>query len=162
MSIATELTRAAQNAASVNAAKTAIASAITAKGGTVGTSDGLADFPAAIAAIPSGGGATEWGSYKTIHVIEVTSGQNTVSNSLNLYEYFKALIPDGAYFVAMTLLDDDVALEYNEYVCGIGSVETNSGWRYRNGTISSGVMWHNTSFDAVLPVGRRYALFYAL
>ena len=56
MSVDTELTRAAQNAASVNAAKAAIASAITAKGGTVGASDGLADFPTAIAGIPSGGG----------------------------------------------------------------------------------------------------------
>lgn len=53
MSISTELTRAAQNAASVNAAKAAIASAITAKGGTVGQSDGLENFPAAIAGIPS-------------------------------------------------------------------------------------------------------------
>lgn len=55
MSIATELTRMAQNAASVDAAKTAIASAITAKGGTVGQSDGLEDFPDAIEGIPSGG-----------------------------------------------------------------------------------------------------------
>lgn len=58
MSVDTELTRMAQNAASVNAAKSAIASAITAKGGTVGASDGLEDFSAAIAALPSGGGVS--------------------------------------------------------------------------------------------------------
>lgn len=39
----------------IQAAKTAIASAITAKGGTVAAADGLADFATAIAAIPSGG-----------------------------------------------------------------------------------------------------------
>lgn len=75
MSIATELTRMAQNAASVNAAKTAIASAITAKGGTVGASDGLEDFPAAIAGIPSGG----------IHFEEVEvqgSGANSITVSI--------------------------------------------------------------------------------
>lgn len=55
MSISTELTRMAQNAASVAAAKAAIASAITSKGGTVGASDGLLDFPDAIVAIPGGG-----------------------------------------------------------------------------------------------------------
>lgn len=60
MSVDTELTRAAQNAASVDAAKSAIASAITAKGGTVGASDGLENFPAAIAGIPSGGTTLYW------------------------------------------------------------------------------------------------------
>ena len=161
MSLSPYVERIAEATQGIQAAKAAIASAITAKGGTVGASDGLADFPSAIAGIPSGGGATEWGSLKTIHVIEVTSGQNTVDNALNLFEYFNALIPDGAYFVAMTLLDDDVALEYSEYVCGIGFVQSNAGWRHRNGTLSR-TEWGNHGYTAVLPVGRRYALFYVV
>ena len=40
----------------VKAAKTAIGSAITTKGGTVGANDGLEDFASDIASIPSGGG----------------------------------------------------------------------------------------------------------
>lgn len=44
----------AQNLARLTAARTAIASAITAKGGTVTSGDGLEEFPADIATIPSG------------------------------------------------------------------------------------------------------------
>lgn len=56
MSLSPYVERIAEATQGIQAAKAAIASAITAKGGTVGTSDGLADFPAAIAGIPSGGG----------------------------------------------------------------------------------------------------------
>lgn len=44
-----------ENVNRVKAAKTAIGNAITAKGGTVGVNDGLEDFAADIASIPSGG-----------------------------------------------------------------------------------------------------------
>lgn len=44
-----------ENVNRVKAAKTAIANAITAKGGTVGANDGLEDFASDIATIPSGG-----------------------------------------------------------------------------------------------------------
>lgn len=44
-----------ENVNRVKAAKTAIGAAITAKGGTVGANDGLEDFAADIATIPSGG-----------------------------------------------------------------------------------------------------------
>lgn len=46
----------AENLQRLKAAKTAIGSAITAKGGTVGANDGLEEFAADIATIPSGGG----------------------------------------------------------------------------------------------------------
>lgn len=46
----------AQNLQRLIDAKTAIANAITAKGGTVGESDGLEDFASDISTIPSGGG----------------------------------------------------------------------------------------------------------
>lgn len=55
MSIATEITRLNGNLDSLSDAKTAIASAITTKGGTVASSDGFADFATDIASIPSGG-----------------------------------------------------------------------------------------------------------
>ena len=45
-----------ENVNRVKAAKTAIANAITAKGGTVSSGDGLEDFASDIASIPSGGG----------------------------------------------------------------------------------------------------------
>lgn len=51
----------AQNLARLQAARTAIATAITAKGGTVTVGDGLEDFPADIATIPSGGGTVRSG-----------------------------------------------------------------------------------------------------
>lgn len=44
-----------ENVNRVKAAKTAIGNAITAKGGTVGANDGLEDFAADVATIPSGG-----------------------------------------------------------------------------------------------------------
>ena len=47
-----------ENVNRVKAAKTAIGAAITAKGGTVGANDGLEDFAADIATIPSGGGGS--------------------------------------------------------------------------------------------------------
>ena len=47
-----------ENVNRVKAAKTAIASAITAKGGTVGANDGLEDFATDIGTIPSGGGGS--------------------------------------------------------------------------------------------------------
>jgi hypothetical protein len=47
----------AQNLARLIEAKTDIADAITAKGGTVGANDGFEEFPADIATIPSGGGS---------------------------------------------------------------------------------------------------------
>lgn len=56
MSIATEITRLNGNLDSLSDAKTAIASAITTKGGTVASGDGFADFATDIASIPSGGG----------------------------------------------------------------------------------------------------------
>ena len=46
----------AQNLARLQTARTAIANAITAKGGTVNNGDGFEQFPADIASIPSGGG----------------------------------------------------------------------------------------------------------
>jgi len=49
----------AENLARLQAARTAIGAAITAKGGTVDSGDGFEEFPADIAAIPSGGGATK-------------------------------------------------------------------------------------------------------
>ena len=48
----------AQNLARLVASKTAIAQAITEKGGTVGVNDGFEDFSTAIGTIPSGGGGT--------------------------------------------------------------------------------------------------------
>lgn len=56
MSIATELTRLNTNKEALTTAKTAIASAITTKGGTVTSGDGFEDFATDIASIPSGGG----------------------------------------------------------------------------------------------------------
>ena len=47
-----------ENVNRVKAAKTAIANAITAKGGTVSSGDGLEDFASDIATIPSGGGSS--------------------------------------------------------------------------------------------------------
>jgi hypothetical protein len=46
----------AQSLGRLQTAKIAIGDAITAKGDTVSTGDGLEDFPADIATIPSGGG----------------------------------------------------------------------------------------------------------
>ena len=46
----------AQNLARLVASKTAIAQAITEKGGTVGETDGFEEFPIAIGTIPAGGG----------------------------------------------------------------------------------------------------------
>ena len=51
-------------------AKTAIASAITAKGGTVTTGDGFEAFPADIAAIPSGGGGGDADTGKPVRFID--------------------------------------------------------------------------------------------
>ena len=51
-------------------AKTAIGSAIVTKGGTVGANDGLEEFAADIATIPSGGG-----------------GGSSTSNAVNFYDY---------------------------------------------------------------------------
>ena len=48
-----------ENVNRVKAAKTAIANAITAKGGTVSSGDGLEDFASDIASIPSGGGGSD-------------------------------------------------------------------------------------------------------
>ena len=48
-----------ENVNRVKAAKTAIANAITAKGGTVSSGDGLEDFASDIASIPSGGGGSQ-------------------------------------------------------------------------------------------------------
>lgn len=55
MSIASEITRLNTNAAAVSSAKSAIASAITAKGGTVAVGDGLSDFADDILSIPTTG-----------------------------------------------------------------------------------------------------------
>lgn len=52
MSIASQIT-------ALTADKSAIASAITAKGGTVASDDGFDDFATAIASIPSGGGSLD-------------------------------------------------------------------------------------------------------
>lgn len=55
MSLSPYVERIAEATQSIQAAKTAIASAITAKGGAVRTSDGFEDFSSAIAEIPDGG-----------------------------------------------------------------------------------------------------------
>lgn len=49
----------AENLQRLQTAKTAIGNAITAKGGTVGASDGLEEFASDIATIPSGGGGSQ-------------------------------------------------------------------------------------------------------
>ena len=56
--INTNLTDLTNNADRIAVATSTIASAITAKGGTVGANDGLEDFAADIASIPSGGGGS--------------------------------------------------------------------------------------------------------
>ena len=48
-----------ENVNRIKAAKTAIANAITAKGGTIASGDGLEDFANDIATIPSGGGGVD-------------------------------------------------------------------------------------------------------
>lgn len=60
----------AQNLARLQAAKTAIGAAITAKGGTVASGDGLEEFATDIGTIPSGGG-----------------GGGTTPNAVNFYDY---------------------------------------------------------------------------
>ena len=60
----------AQNLARLQAAKTAIGAAITAKGGTVASGDGLEEFATDIGTIPSGGG-----------------GGGTTSDAVNFYDY---------------------------------------------------------------------------
>lgn len=72
----------------VAAAKTAIGNAIAAKGGTVGANDGLEEFAADIATIPSGGennakfvaDLPEF-SMAALESVEIPEGVTTISNS---------------------------------------------------------------------------------
>jgi hypothetical protein len=63
----------------VKAAKTAIGSAITAKGGTVGADDGLEEFASDIATIPSGGVG------HTVVITTIPNAEVTLSNLDNTY-----------------------------------------------------------------------------
>ena len=72
-----------ENVNRVKAAKTAIGSAITAKGGTVGANDGLEDFAADIATIPSGGGG-ESQSRKDVNFYDY---DGTIINSYTVAEF---------------------------------------------------------------------------
>lgn len=76
MSIATELTRLNTNKEALTTAKTAIASAITTKGGTVASGDGFADFATDIASIPSGGGRDMTVTANQIKAYIIVSGLN--------------------------------------------------------------------------------------
>lgn len=66
-----------ENVNRVKAAKTAIANAITAKGGTVGANDGLEDFASDIASIPSGG--------HTVNVTTIPNAEVTLTSLDNTY-----------------------------------------------------------------------------
>lgn len=70
-----------ENVNRVKAAKTAIGNAITAKGGTVGANDGLEDFAADIATIPSGG-------------VEFSNSPINFSLTANI-DNLDAIVPDG-------------------------------------------------------------------
>lgn len=83
MSIASEIS-------ALTADKTAIASAIAAKGGTVASGDGFDDFATAIASIPSGS-QTEvvW------HKVTITVTQDKIEVGNEVVPYIESLLPAG-------------------------------------------------------------------
>lgn len=86
-----------ENVNRVKAAKTAIANAITAKGGTVSSGDGLEDFASDIASIPSGGG-----DYNAEFIGSTTF---TLENSLKEIVIPSSVITINAQFKGFTALE---------------------------------------------------------
>lgn len=86
-----------ENVNRVKAAKTAIGNAITAKGGTVGANDGLEDFAADIATIPSGGG-----NYNAEFIGSITF---TLKNSLKEIVIPSSVVSINAQFNGFTALE---------------------------------------------------------
>lgn len=122
----------AQNLQRLIDAKTAIANAITAKGGTVGASDGLEDFATDIASIPSGGG-----SGSTI-LHGSTQPTSSIGNNGDVYFQTDNAIVDSVIFAKPVILQLDYYCNENsviEFECALPA-PTNSydtPWGSRGG-----------------------------
>lgn len=109
-----------ENVNRVKAAKTAIANAITAKGGTVGANDGLEDFAADIATIPSGGGEynaefgntpTEFGM-RNIVSVNIPNGITSIGSSAfsNCSKLTSVNIPNSVTSIGNTVFNACIGL----------------------------------------------------
>lgn len=87
-----------ENVNRVKAAKTAIANAITAKGGTVGANDGLEDFASDIGTIPSGGG------------VEFSNTPNVFTLATNI-QNLDAVLPNGITSINTSAFQDCTGLK---------------------------------------------------
>lgn len=102
-------------------AKTAIGSAITAKGGTVGANDGLEDFAADIASIPSGGG----GSSVEKKDVNFYDYDGTVVNSYTAAEFANlSTMPDNPSHDGLTAQGWNWSLsDAKSYVASYGKLD---------------------------------------
>lgn len=122
----------AQNLQRLIDAKIAIANAITAKGGTVGESDGLEDFASDIESIPSGGGSST-----ILH--GSTQPTSSIGNDGDVYFQTDNLVADSVIFTKPVVLQLDYYCNENsviEFECALPA-PTNSydtPWGSRGGS----------------------------
>lgn len=153
-SIAPYVERIAEATHGIQAAKTAIASAITAKGGTVGASDGLEDFAAAIAAIPSGGGA---------HEVTIMSACTNAKQCLDAIFGGVTLEPNSVYTAGWGGFATGAEPATDQYGYCVFSTNANGAAisaaatyaRYRSGSWA-GVGSTASNYDATVAVGDKY------
>ena len=127
-----------ENVNRVKAAKTAIGNAITAKGGTVGANDGLEDFAADIATIPSGGG----GGSQPIKDVNFYDYDGTIVNSYTAAEFAElTAFPDNPSHDGLTAQGWNWSLsDAKTYVASYGKLEI--GQMYASNTTNGKTLLH--------------------
>lgn len=130
------------------------ANAIRAKTG--GTADIVADeFPQAIALIPSGGNNRLTSDFLDVIKTEVTVGENSVSNAVELENYLATLAGvDNVFAVSMHSKSE---YAYNEYASFWRLGNQFAGYRYRNGWARIDVL--SKAYDAIATEGDVYDVF---
>lgn len=154
-----------ENVNRVKAAKTAIGAAITAKGGTVGANDGLEDFAADIATIPSGGvGHTVIVTTIPNAEVTLTSLDNTYTGTAdNIGELQLTGVAAGTYTVSATYdgaASDTTTIVINEHTVTEDSFATltisasdNTTITVTDGTVTKTITYTGTPIVQYVSLG---------
>lgn len=127
-----------ENVNRVKAAKTAIANAITAKGGTVGANDGLEDFASDIGTIPSGGGSAV--EAKDVNFYDY---DGTIVNSYTATEFANlSTFPENPSHEGLTAQgwNWDTLANAKAYVASYGKLDI--GQMYKSNTSNGNTLLH--------------------
>lgn len=123
---------------------------INTKGGTVPANKNMSNLAPAIVSIPSG---------SSINTTTIEIGENSVTQSAQLYNYFRPYFQGATALLSIELVEDTYTVN-NQFVrfrYGESTSYNSAAQRWRNGSVG-GFSWNAAAYDAKIVAGTHYTI----